>query len=113
MTRKVRITDADTGEELRETYSREERKVLGLFTVADIIKIGSVWVAIIGLIIGFDYRLKNLEADKLLVAVSLVKLAEFVKASDTFNSSFFRTQFENGKPVNPSFRSNNGGSINQ
>lgn len=117
--KKVQIIDLESGKLIREGTMRamdmqpQERKIFGLFTVADILKVGSVWVAITVLVIGFDFRLKYLEADKITTTAMMVKVIDFVKSSDTFNSSFFGTQFENGKPVNPSFRANNHGSVSQ
>lgn len=101
--RQVKIIDAKTGAPLRETYISEEKKLFNIFTLPDIIHISSVWIAIIGLVVGMDYRIKSLEADKVIVSVGMAKLADFVKASDNFNSSFFGTQFDNGKPINPAY----------
>lgn len=113
MVRKVKILDADTGQPLREAYIPDEKKIFGVFTVADLIKAGSVWIGIIGMVIGFDYRLKNLESDKIIVTSSITKMIDFVKASDTFNSSTYGVQFDNGKPINPSYEINNRGNLNQ
>ncbi len=114
MVRKVKIVDAESGEELRETYTQTDRKFFwNTVTLADILKVGSIWVAIIGMVIGFDYRLKYLESDRIIVATSMLKLTEFVKSSDNFNSSYFGVQFDNGKPMNPAYKSNNKGNFNQ
>lgn len=111
MTREVKIVDKKTGEILRETYVSQERKFWGMFTLADIIKTGSIWVAIIAFVLGMDYRVKYLEQDRVLVAASMVKMTEFVKSSDNFNSTMWGTQFDNGKPINPSYRANNKGYV--
>lgn len=112
MTREIEIRDKATGKVLREAYTEQEKKFFGMFTLADIFKVGSIWFALIVFVIGMDYRLKYLESDRVIVAQSMVKLTDFVRSSDNFNSSLYGVQFEGGKPINPSYRVNNRGSVN-
>lgn len=103
MTRKVKIIDAETGRELRETYTQEEIKIFG-FSFPDVVK-G------IGLAITVGIFLINSDAVQKKQQVTLDRLVDFRDNSDSFQTTVYGVRFKNGEPIDPNYKINNHGNI--
>lgn len=103
MVRKVKVIDAETKEELRESYYKEEMKFFG-FSIPQIFQ-G------IFMIVTMSVFLINSDANQKAIQLTVSRLTDFRDNSDNFNTLVYKTKFKNGEPADPSFKIPNHGLI--
>ena len=104
MTRKVIITDADSGKQLRETYVHDEPKFFGM-GIRDVVWGILLTVAIITFFTNSDANQKTMQA-------TLNRLVDFRDNSDSWNTYAFGTRFKDGQPLDRNFIVKNYGNVN-
>lgn len=108
MTRKVKIIDAVTGEELRETYTSNVPTLFGALklTPADIIKFGSALIMIIIFFVNGQNDKKIMQENLLELKATTRRLVDFKENSDGWDSQVYGTRFRDGQPVDNTFNYN-------
>lgn len=110
-TRPVKITDAETGKLLRETYIPDEKLIFGLLSISDCFKIGSFIIAALIFFINGEIRQKAVEANQMAMQETLSRLVDFKENSDSWNSQVYGTRFRNGEPIDVNFKVLNNGNF--
>lgn len=107
MVRKVKITDADTGEALRETYAPAIPMFFGFLTASDLLKVISAMVAFIIFFVNGQNDKKLMQDNLTAMQISVTRLTDFRDNSDAFNTLVYGTKIKDGQPVDPSFKVTN------
>ncbi len=112
MPRKVKICDAETGEELRETYTRMEPLLFGVLSPSDVLKVASALIAFIVFFVNGQNDKKLMQENLTAMQVSVSRLTDFKENSDGWNTQVYGTRFKNGEPVDANFTLKNKGNVN-
>lgn len=113
MTRKVKIIDAETGQQLRETYTSEPRLIFGWLTIQDAFKAASFLVAATIFFINGEIRIRGIQETQGAMTITLSRMVDFRDNADSFNTLVYKTKFKNGEPVDQNFKIPNNGNVNE
>lgn len=105
MTRKIKIIDVESGKELRETYTENESKFLGM-GIRDVVWGILLSVSAITFCINSDTHQKTMEK-------TLDRLVNFKNNSDSFQSYAWGTRIVDGQPIDINYKIGNRGNLNQ
>lgn len=111
MVRKVKITDAITGEELREDYVRNQPLIFGFLSPSDVLKFGSAVIMVIVFFVNGQNDKKMMQDNLSELKITTSRLVDFKENSDGFNSQVYNTRFRNGEPIDQNFKIPNRGSM--
>lgn len=111
MVRKVKVTDANTGETLREDYVPTQPLLFGFMSPSDILKVGSATLAVVVFFVNGQNDKKLMQDNLAAMQVSVSRLTDFRDNSDRWNTTVYNTGFRNGEPIDPSFKVRNKGNL--
>ncbi len=104
MVRKVKIIDAESGEQLRETYTPATPMLFGFLTPSDVLKFGSAAVMIVVFFVNGQNDKKIMQENLTAMQISVSRLTDFKENSDAWDSQVFGTRFRNGEPIDSNFK---------
>lgn len=113
MVRKVKIIDATSGEELRETYAPATPMLFGFLSPSDVLKFGSAAVMIVVFFVNGQNDKKMMQENLTALQTTVSRLTDFKENSDAWNSQVYNTRFRDGEPVDLNYKPKTKGVVNQ
>jgi len=112
MVSKVKVIDAETGNEIRIGPVRgneiNQTLLFGFLSMADALKIGTAMFGIVTFLITDNLRIKNLEEGQAKLAKISESMLIYMTSADNFHSAHFGVEFRGGRPIEGTLRRKEG-----